>query len=146
MAPNETTPTESADEGITSRVAESGTMPYAAELAPDDAAAPTGPAPRKRATRLNANFEITPEMVAWAQENAPQVDGKRATAMFMNHFMAKSGRDATKVDWVLTWKNWLLRDQKSAEEHAAKGRLTPEERLRATLALATDIDQKGIEA
>ena len=50
MAPNETTPTDSADEGSTSAGAESQTMPYAAELAPDDASGPTGPAPRKRAT------------------------------------------------------------------------------------------------
>ncbi|HEY9494627.1 MAG TPA: ribonuclease E/G, partial [Intrasporangium sp.] len=69
MAPNETTPTESADEGITSRVAESGTMPYAAPLAPDDAAAPTGPAPRKRATRrttkkaaLAVDADVSPEV------------------------------------------------------------------------------------
>ena len=51
MAPNETTPTESADEGTTLRGAESQPKPYAAELAPDDAADPTGRAPRKRATR-----------------------------------------------------------------------------------------------
>ncbi|HKX66850.1 MAG TPA: ribonuclease E/G, partial [Intrasporangium sp.] len=51
MAPNETTPTDSADEGTTSTGAESSTMPDAAELAPEDAAVPTGPAPRKRATR-----------------------------------------------------------------------------------------------
>ena len=51
MAPNETTPTDSADEGSTSAGAESQTMPYAAELAPDDASGPTGPAPRKRASR-----------------------------------------------------------------------------------------------
>ncbi|HEX5967342.1 MAG TPA: Rne/Rng family ribonuclease, partial [Intrasporangium sp.] len=51
MAPNETTPTDSADEGTTSAGAESQTMPYAAELAPPDGADPTGPAPRKRANR-----------------------------------------------------------------------------------------------
>ena len=51
MAPNETTPTESADEGTTARGTDTHTKPYAAELAPDDGADPTRRAPRKRATR-----------------------------------------------------------------------------------------------
>ena len=51
MAPNDTTPTDSADEGTTAAGAESTPMPYAAEPVPDDAPDPTGPAPRKRATR-----------------------------------------------------------------------------------------------
>lgn len=106
---------------------------------------PTTPTvlPRKRGTRLNDQFEVTPEMVAWAQENAPLVNGKRATEMFMNHFMAKSGQAAVRIDWVMTWKNWLLKDQQTAESRSAKP--TPEERARQTLALATDlIDMKGI--
>lgn len=71
---------------------------------------------RKRGTRITDDFEVTPEMVAWAAKSAPLVDGKRATEKFVNHFMAKSGRDATKVDWVRTWKNWLLNDQERAEK------------------------------
>lgn len=71
---------------------------------------------RKRATRIKENFEVTPEMVSWAKEKAPLVDGKRATEKFINHFMAKSGKDATKIDWVRTWKNWLLNDQERAEK------------------------------
>ena len=103
---------------------------------------PTGEA-RKRGTRLNDKFEVTTEMVAWAKDNAPDVNGKRATEMFMNHFRSKSGQAGVRVDWVLTWKNWLLKDQQRAEERSTKP--TPEQRARQTIQLATDIDLKGIE-
>jgi hypothetical protein len=65
----------------------------------------------KRGSRIPANFTVTAEMVAWAQEHAPLVNGKLATEKFINYWLAKSGRDATKLDWVLTWKNWMLTDQ-----------------------------------
>lgn len=63
---------------------------------------------RKRGTRLSENFVVTPEMVAWARERVPQVDGRHETEKFINHWSSKSGRDATKLDWVKTWKNWML--------------------------------------
>jgi hypothetical protein len=112
---------------------------------------PKGVDARKRAPttgkRINESFEVTPEMVAWASTNAPLVNGKRATEMFINHWTSKSGRDAAKKDWPATWRNWLLKDQETAENRrAAPAKQTPEERLMATLALAADIDMKGIES
>jgi hypothetical protein len=76
---------------------------------------PNGVVPRKRGTRISDDFEVTPEMVQWARENTPLVDGKRATEKFINHFMSMSGRNAVKVDWVRTWRNWMLSDQERAE-------------------------------
>ncbi len=96
-------------------------------------------APTDRGTRIDEDFIVTAEMVDWAKENTPLVDGKRATEKFVNHFMAKSGRDATKRDWIRTWKNWLLSDQERAEK-SPTAKLTPEQRARQTLQLATDID------
>lgn len=69
---------------------------------------------RRRASRIPADFTVTADMVAWARANAPHVDGKRETDKFINHWTAKSGKDATKLDWVLTWRNWML----NAEERA----------------------------
>ncbi|WP_353510938.1 Rne/Rng family ribonuclease [Intrasporangium sp.] len=63
MAPNETTPTESADEAT----------PYAAELAPDAAAHPTGPAPRKRATRRSTK-KAGPVVDAQVSSEVPTSD------------------------------------------------------------------------
>jgi hypothetical protein len=74
---------------------------------------------RRRGTRIPDDFAVDADMVAWARKRVPQVDGRTETEKFMNHFRAKSGRDATKLDWVLTWKNWML----NAAERA--GRASP---------------------
>jgi hypothetical protein len=81
---------------------------------------PKGVVARKRGTRISEQFEVTAEMVTWAAKETPSVDGKRSTEKFINHFMAKSGRDATKVDWVRTWKNWLMTDQERVERFPVK--------------------------
>ena len=47
-------------------------------------------------------------MVAWARERVPQVDGKRETEKFVNYWTAKTGAQATKLDWPATWRNWML--------------------------------------
>jgi hypothetical protein len=71
--------------------------------------------PRKRGSRIPDDFTVTPEMVEWARENAPDVEGRQATAAFVDYWRGKTGRDATKLDWVATWRNWLRRDQERAE-------------------------------
>lgn len=30
--------------------------------------------------------------------------------MFRNYWVAKSGRDAAKLDWEATWHNWVLKE------------------------------------
>ena len=37
---------------------------------------------------------------------------------------SKTGKDATKLDWVRTWQNWLLSDQKRARP-AGRPRASP---------------------
>ncbi len=64
--------------------------------------------PRKRGTRLPEDFTVSPDMVTWARTKVPQVDGRLETEKFINYWTAKSGRDATKVDWSATWRNWML--------------------------------------
>jgi len=46
-------------------------------------------------------------MVEWARTNAPGINGKFETDKFIDHWRAKTGRDATKLDWVGTWRNWM---------------------------------------
>lgn len=116
----------------------------------DLAVEPTGIQPEvnrkvaaQRGTRIPEPFTITPEMVAWARERAPLVDGPRSTEMFVNYWTATTGRNATKLDWPATWRNWMLRDQQTAER-APRQKQTPEERMRATLALVPDMPLKEI--
>jgi hypothetical protein len=62
----------------------------------------------KRGTRIPDDFTVTPDMVTWAHTRCPHVDGRTETEKFINYWQAKSGRDATKLDWAKTWRNWML--------------------------------------
>ncbi len=63
---------------------------------------------RRRGTRIPDDFAITDEMKTWFAENCRTVDGPRETEKFRNYWQAKSGKDATKIDWPATWRNWML--------------------------------------
>lgn len=75
---------------------------------------------RQRGTRIPDDFRVTPEMVTWARENAPHVNGRTETQKFINYWQAKAGKDAVKVKWKATWENWML----TAEERLV-ARLSP---------------------
>jgi len=73
-----------------------------------------------RASRIPEDFSttkwITPDLVAWAAERAPHVDHRLETEKFCNYWTSKAGKDACKLDWVATWRNWML----TAEERAPR--------------------------
>lgn len=65
--------------------------------------------PRKRGTRLPLPFEVTPDMDDWAARECPGVNVDLETKKFVDYWRAKTGKDATKLDWPATWKNWIRR-------------------------------------
>ena len=73
-----------------------------------DTSPPKGGVPRRRGTRLQEDFQVTPDMRLWASHKAPHADIGIETEKFINFWVAKTGRDATKLDWVATWRNWML--------------------------------------
>lgn len=87
-----------------------------------------------RATRIPADFAVTDQMRTWATKNAPRVDLDRETENFRDYWVAKSGKDATKVDWTRTWQKWMR------TESDRRGQVTPLRRP------ATDIDHDAFDA
>lgn len=81
-------------------------------LAADDESAPKN----KRGTRIPDDFSVTADMVTWARKRCPNIDGRTETEKFTNHFSAKAGREALKLDWVKTWQNWMI----TAEQQAGR--------------------------
>lgn len=77
--------------------------------------------PRKRGTRIPDDFSVSPEMVSWARERTPHVDGRHETEKFINYWQATSGQKAVKRDWEATWRNWML----TAAERAPTARASP---------------------
>lgn len=69
---------------------------------------------RKRASRIPENFTVDSSMRSWAAQKTPDVDLELSTEKFINYWTAASGAKATKLDWVATWRNWMLSDQERA--------------------------------
>lgn len=114
----------------------------------DGAVVPTGIEPepnRKRGTasrgsRIPDPFIVTADMRQWASQETPAIDVDHSTRMFVDHWRAAT-RNATKLDWPATWRNWLRRDQ----QDRPRTKQTPEERMRATLALNPTLQLKEIQ-
>ena len=60
-----------------------------------------------RASRLSADASKLPEWRDWAAEQGMtlgEIDGQ--FARFRDYWISKSGKDATKTNWLGTWRNW----------------------------------------
>jgi hypothetical protein len=89
----------------------------------------------KRGTRLPDTFLLTSEMRSWGIERRPDVDLITETEKFCNHWRSSTGRNAVKLDWLLTWKNWILNAKGNGinqKHNAGPGRPTNEDRLAET--------------
>lgn len=65
----------------------------------------------RRATRIPDDFAVTDEMRQWAEDKGfEHLDLDGITESFFDYWHAKSGKDATKTDWVATWRNWIRRE------------------------------------
>lgn len=73
------------------------------------------PAP-KRASRINETWMPSKETVEKLSKEFPHIDQKMEHKKFVDHWLASSGRNATKLDWEATYRNWIRR---SAEYNPA---------------------------
>lgn len=75
---------------------------------PDPTTTPNGvEGPRKRGKRLPDGW--TPQQKTREQiiAECPGVDLRREHLKFVDFWQAKAGKDASKVDWDATWRNWM---------------------------------------
>lgn len=106
---------------------------------PDPLTEANASVPRKRGRRIPDDFGITDDMRAWGRENCPNVDGPAETVKFINYWQAKAGRDATKLDWEATWRNWML----TAKERLPAQRLNPTEKAQNIMQMGREL-QEGL--
>ena len=94
-----------------------------------DAPAPPAPPPSRpskaeRGTRLSEDWQLPKAWGEWAMAEFPQwtADKVRSeAAKFRDHWVAKAGRDATKLDWLATWRNWCRADIAHRDDHRPAG-------------------------
>lgn len=62
----------------------------------------------KRGSRLPTDWSPDPEDVAYAVgEGFTEREARRIGEIFRDYWSARSGKDATKLDWHATWRNWI---------------------------------------
>lgn len=64
-----------------------------------------------RPSRLPIEFTITKEMREWAHSELPGFDTVSETKVFVDYWSSKA-TNATKTDWVATWRNWMRKAYK----------------------------------
>jgi hypothetical protein len=70
-------------------------------------------APTPRATRLRADWALPKAWGEWALAEFPHWTPdtvRRIAEGFADHWRGKAGKDATKADWLATWRNWCRSD------------------------------------
>ena len=93
--------------------------PLASLVAPDD----DEPAPKsKRGTRLDPSFVPSEASRVAVITDHPTLDLRREHAKFVDYWTAKSGQNATKVDWDATWRNWMRKAGEDLARHRPANR------------------------
>ena len=84
---------------------------------------------RKNGARLPGDFAVTADLSSWAQEHAPHVDARRETERFCDYWRAKPGKDGRKLDWFMTWRNWMrtAEDRQGPRDRASPNRQQAEQ-------------------
>jgi hypothetical protein len=63
---------------------------------------------QKRGTRLPEDWRPTDITRGWTLERLTAADAAVELEKFRNHWLSKTGKDATKLEWDRTWRNWVL--------------------------------------
>lgn len=73
-----------------------------------------------RGSRLPPDWRLPMEWGLWAVESGlPEAKARAEADRFRDYWVGKSGREAIKLDWFATWRNWI---RKAIETH---GRAAP---------------------
>ena len=135
-------PLGSPPEGPTGSVdaRQSGYLPLPIEPEPS---ATKQPGERRNGSRLPSNWQLPTSWLTWAlgQPFGFDEDQVRTEAeKFRDYWLGKAGKDALKVDWEATWRNWMRKAHEFQRQRRNRGsRETPgadKERRRAGLGRA----------
>lgn len=60
-------------------------------------------------TRLAMDWSPDTLLAQWASQRRPDLDMAETIEQFRDYWCAKPGKDATKLDWAATFRNWVRR-------------------------------------
>lgn len=74
--------------------------------------------PRKKAGRLPDDWRPAREYLEAAKLIKPDLTQEwfiQVAHKFKDYWIAKAGKDATKTDWLATWRNWIRREMENTK-------------------------------
>jgi hypothetical protein len=79
--------------------------------------------PTRRGSRLPTGWTPTGELIEQMRAECPTVNLEAEHRKFTDHYRAKTGRDAAKLDWPAAWRNWIRRaaDMQPAPTNGRRG-------------------------
>ncbi|SFI83694.1 DUF1376 domain-containing protein [Albimonas pacifica] len=84
------------------------------------------PKKQGRATRLSEDWSLPMAWGRWAlSEGWPEAVIREQADTFRDYWISASGKNATKLDWEATWRNWMRRVPKHHSNGGSNGRRTP---------------------
>ena len=94
------------------------------------------PTPKKRATRIKADWMPRQETIDTIKAEYPVLDLHYEHQNFVDWWLAKPGAGALKLDWEATWRNWMRKNGKeqATKQHSGyrnQNQIMADERIRA---------------
>lgn len=91
--------------------------------------------PPQKATRLPTDWEPPHDFIQWAIDSLGWTPAKayEVSDTFSDYWKAKSGKDATKHDWLATWRNWCRRENSNGAKRNAPHQQSSETRHERTI-------------
>ena len=135
-------PSPSPSEVSTTNVVDS---PVPADVPVDKSVPPSATPAKKESTqgkRLDPNWKLPKEWGEWALSDRPGLtadDVRKEADKFKDHWLAKAGKDASKRDWLATWRNWMRSDFIKPSGKAPAGKSAN------WFLTSTGIEAKGVE-
>lgn len=85
---------------------------------------------KQRGSRLSPDFVLPDDWRDWATSEGMTVSQADSEGLrFRDYWVAKPGREAVKMDWLATWRNWV----RMALSRSPPSAVTPFPRIRAQL-------------
>ena len=75
----------------------------------------------KKSSRLPDDWEPSDELIAFMRKERPDLNPSHTIMKFCNYWQAKSGKDATKLDWDKTFQNWVLAEKEGKAKPVVAG-------------------------
>lgn len=63
-----------------------------------------------RASRLPQEWTPSPDDLHYCKTTRPDLDARKVAENFRDYWLAKAGKDASKMDWSLVWKSWVRKE------------------------------------